>query len=111
MLKVLAQTCLVFVLSSGPAAAQHPSSRVTIGVLGGMRSPVRETAPRNPCQESRSPASPPVARAPRAAKRLRRRREPRRTRAFSLDHLVGAGENRGGNVQFKVLGGFQIDHK
>ena len=33
MLKVLAQTCLVFVLSSGPAAAQHPSSRVTIGVL------------------------------------------------------------------------------
>src|SRR5499426_4330915 len=29
----------------------------------------------------------------------------------SFDHLVGAGENRGGNVQTKVLGGFQIDHK
>src|SRR5215471_14395095 len=32
-------------------------------------------------------------------------------RGASLDHLVGAGENRGGNVQTKVLGGFQIDHK
>src|SRR5262249_60430900 len=25
--------------------------------------------------------------------------------------IVGTGENRGGNVQTKVLGGFQIDHK
>src|SRR5205823_11272200 len=29
--------------------------------------------------------------------------------AHSLDHLVGAGEHRGGEVQAERLGGFQID--